>query len=128
MQYHSKHALSREAPCPFWTPSNEKSFKKPVTKLVSRKVSTAAQAAAPEGQPNLALKAAALKLVNTLASTQHAAVFQAAVMQLPQSAKQRLQVTNSDHRKQGSQNNKLQEALKRHSIPSVAAGLKDPGD
>ncbi len=52
-----------------------------------------AQAAAPEGEPNLALKAAALKLVNSLASSQHAAAFQAAVTQLPQSAKQRLQVS-----------------------------------
>ena len=51
-----------------------------------------AQAAAPEGEPNVAVKAAALKLVNSLAGSQHAPVFQAAVTQLPQSAKQRLQV------------------------------------
>ena len=50
------------------------------------------QAAAPEEQPNAALNTAALKLVNSLAGSQHAAVFQAAVAQLPQAAKQRLQV------------------------------------
>ena len=50
------------------------------------------QAAAPEVQPNAALSGAALKLVNNLASSQHAAAFQAAVAQLPQAAKQRLQV------------------------------------
>ena len=52
------------------------------------------QAAAPEGDPNEALKAAALKLVNSLAGSQHASAFQAAVTQLPQSAKQRLQVSS----------------------------------
>ena len=50
------------------------------------------QAAAPEVQPNAVLSGAALELVNKLASSQHAAVFQAAVAQLPQAAKQRLQV------------------------------------
>ena len=52
----------------------------------------AAQAAAPQGETNAVLKAAAIRLVNTLASSQHAASFQAAVTQLPQAAKQRLQV------------------------------------
>ena len=42
------------------------------------------------------LKAAAIRLVNTLASSQHAASFQAAVTQLPQAAKQRLQVCEFD--------------------------------
>ena len=52
----------------------------------------AAQAAAPQGEANAVLKAAAIRLVNTLASSQHAASFQGAITQLPQAAKQRLQV------------------------------------
>ena len=50
----------------------------------------------------MALKAAALKLVNSLAGSQHAAAFQAAVTQSPQSAKQRLQVRGTHCCEQGS--------------------------
>ena len=50
------------------------------------------QAAAPQAEANAALRGAALKLINSLASSQHSPEFQGAVGRLPQSAKQRLQV------------------------------------